>query len=32
VNKEGKVVDYFYTVTNPNSKKVRRAIDKLLAE
>lgn len=32
VNKEGQVVDYFYTITNPNSKKVRRAIDKLLAE
>lgn len=32
VNKEGKVVDYFYTFTNPNSNKVRKAIDKLLAE
>lgn len=32
VNKEGKVVDYYYTITNPNSKKVRKAIDKLLAE
>ena len=32
VNKEGKVVDYFYTFTNPNSGKVRKAIDKLLAE
>lgn len=32
VNKEGKVVDYFYTSTNPNSGKVRKAIDKLLAE
>lgn len=32
VNKECKVVDYFYTITNPNSKKVRKAIDKLLAE
>ncbi len=30
VNKEGKVVDYFYTITKPNSGKVRRAIDKLL--
>ena len=32
VNKEGKVVDYFYTFTNPNSGKVRKSIDKLLAE
>jgi glutathione peroxidase len=32
VNKKGEVVDYFYTITNPNSKKVRKAIDKLLAE
>ncbi|MEJ6694314.1 MAG: glutathione peroxidase [Chitinophagales bacterium] len=32
VNKEGKVVDYFYTITNPNSGKVRRAIDRLLEE
>ena len=32
VNKEGKVVDYFYTITNPNSGKVRRAIDSLLDE
>ena len=32
VNKEGKVVDYFYSFTNPNSGKVRKAIDKLLAE
>lgn len=31
VDKNGKVVDYFYTITNPNSKKVRKAIDKLLA-
>lgn len=32
VNKKGEVVDYFYTITNPNSKKVRKAIDKLLQE
>lgn len=30
INKEGEVVDYFYAITNPNSKKVRRAIEKLL--
>ncbi|MCB9257352.1 MAG: redoxin domain-containing protein [Chitinophagales bacterium] len=32
VNKKGEVVDYFYTTTNPNSNKVRKAIDKLLEE
>lgn len=32
VNKKGEVVDYFYTTTNPNSKKVRNAINKLLEE
>jgi glutathione peroxidase len=32
VNKDGEVVDYFYTITNPNSRKVRKAIDKLLAK
>ncbi len=32
VNKNGEVIDYFLTITNPNSKKVRKAIDKLLAE
>lgn len=32
VNKQGEVVDYFYTITNPNSNKVRKAIDKLLAK
>jgi len=32
VNKQGEVVDYFYTITNPNSNKVRTAIDKLLAK
>lgn len=32
VNKNGEVVDYFLTITNPNSKKVRKAIEKLLAE
>jgi glutathione peroxidase len=32
VNKQGEVVDYFYTITNPNSSKVRKAIDKLLAK
>lgn len=32
VDKNGQVVDYFYTITNPNSSKVRKAIDKLLAK
>lgn len=32
VDKNGKVVDFFYTITNPNSSKVRKAIDKLLGE
>lgn len=30
VNKDGEVVDFYYTITNPNSSKVKRAIDKLL--
>lgn len=32
VDKNGKVVDFYYTFTNPNSSKVRKAIDKLLAQ
>jgi len=31
VNKEGEVVDYYYSITKPNSSKVKKAIDKLLA-
>ncbi len=31
VNKDGKVVDYYYSITKPNSSKVKKAIDKLLA-
>ena len=30
VNKEGEVVDYYYSITKPNSSKVKKAIDKLL--
>ncbi len=30
VDKEGRVIDYFLTMTKPDSKKVRSAIDKLL--
>lgn len=30
VDREGKVVDYFYTFTKPNSNKIRKAIQKLL--
>jgi len=30
VDKEGKVVDYFYAITSPTSSKVKRAIEKLL--
>jgi len=30
VDKEGKVVNYYYSITNPNSKKIRRAIEELL--
>lgn len=32
VNKNGEVVDYFLTITSPNSNRIRKAIDKLLAE
>lgn len=32
INKQGEVVDYFYTTTNPNSNKVKKAIRKLLNE
>jgi len=30
VDKEGKVVDYYYSTTKPNSGKVKKAIEKLL--
>ena len=30
VDKEGKVVDYFYTITKPTSGKIKRSIKKLL--
>jgi len=30
VDKEGRVVDYFYTITKPNSSKIKRSIQKLL--
>ena len=32
VNKHGEAVDYFYTPTNPDGSKVRKAVKKLLAE
>lgn len=32
IDKEGKVVDYYYSITKPNSSKVKKAIDKLLAK
>jgi len=30
IDKEGRVVDYFYSITKPNSAKIKKAIDKLL--
>ncbi len=32
IDKDGKVVDYFYTITSPTSKKIKRKIEALLAE
>lgn len=32
VDKEGKVIDYYYSITKPTDKKVKRKIEKLLAE
>lgn len=32
IDKEGKVVDYYYAITKPTSGKVKKAIEKLLAE
>lgn len=30
IDQEGRVVDYFYTITKPDAGKVRRAVEKLL--
>ncbi len=30
IDKEGRVVDYFFSITKPNSAKIKKAIDKLL--
>lgn len=30
IDKEGKVVDFYYSVTKPDSSKIKKAIDKLL--
>jgi glutathione peroxidase len=30
INREGKVVDYFLSITKPNSSKVKKALEKLL--
>lgn len=30
VDKDGQVVDYFYAITKPNSKKIKKAIEKIL--
>ena len=32
VDKEGKVVDYYYSITSPTSNKIKRKIEKLLKE
>ncbi len=32
VNKNGELVDFYYTITKPNSKKVKKAIERLLKE
>ena len=31
INQEGEVIDYFYSVTKPDSKKIKKAIEKLLS-
>ncbi len=31
VNKEGEVVDYFYTITSPTSGKIKKSVKKLLS-
>lgn len=32
VDKTGQVVDYYYSITSPTSRKIKKKIDKLLAE
>ncbi|MFK8006050.1 MAG: glutathione peroxidase [Saprospiraceae bacterium] len=32
VDKEGKVVDYYYSITNPTSNKIKRSIKKILED
>lgn len=32
VDKEGRVVDYFYSITNPTSSKIKKSIKKILAD
>lgn len=32
VDKEGKVVDYYYSITNPTSSKIKKSIKKILAD
>ncbi|RYF21679.1 MAG: glutathione peroxidase, partial [Flavobacteriales bacterium] len=32
INKEGEVVDYFYSFTKPNSSKVKKKVQRLLDE
>lgn len=32
VDKEGRVVDYYYSITNPTSSKIKRSIKKILAD
>ncbi|MFK7773390.1 MAG: glutathione peroxidase [Saprospiraceae bacterium] len=32
VDKEGKVVDYYYSITNPTSSKIKRSIKKILED
>ena len=32
VDKEGKVVDYYYSITNPTASKIKKSIKKILAD
>ena len=32
VDKEGRVVDYYYSITNPTSSKIKKSIKKILAD
>jgi glutathione peroxidase len=32
IDQQGRVIDYYYAITKPNSKKVKKAIEKLLGE